>query len=562
MGIWTPGPGATAGADTFTGDETAEDTHGLGGNDTLNGNGGDDTLNGGEGDDTLDGGAGDDTLIGGQGSDTLIGGGGVDTLDGAGNGDTYIQTTDPFVDVISDSGGTSGDLIDYGFAGEAVTVQLSGYAMSGGTLIATFSGIEDVRGTHFNDVLVGNDGSNTITSLDGADWLVGNGGGDRFVLSVDEGVDRVFGGNSTTDTSPDTIDYSTAGEGVTVQLSGYATTRTGELLATFTGIERAVGTSFDDVLVGTAGNNTLEGGAGSDWVVGGAEDDTFLQTVDAGHVDRLFGESGADLIDYRNANVGVTVQLSGYATAGGQTIATFIGIEHVFGSAFDDALIGSDGSNTITGSLGSDWLVGAGGNDTFLLEGPGEGVDTIFGGTTSVDTGRDTINCTFSATQNGGVIVQLSGYVTSNDPAHTLIARISGIEDVIGSTGADALIGNAADNSLNGREGVDWLVGQGGADTFVYWNTSTGGDTIADFSQTQGDRIDISLIDADTIAAGSQNFAFTTTRTSNLPGQIVADISDTSTVLRFYTNADDVADMTLHIIHESGLVMIVTDFIL
>ena len=57
MGIWTPGPGPTAGDDVFVGDATSEIASGGAGNDTLNG------------------GAGNDTLIGGLGDDTLIGGG-------------------------------------------------------------------------------------------------------------------------------------------------------------------------------------------------------------------------------------------------------------------------------------------------------------------------------------------------------------------------------------------------------------------------------------------------------------------------------------------------------
>jgi Ca2+-binding RTX toxin-like protein len=46
MGVWSPGPGPTDGADVFTGDETNETADGGFGNDTLNGGGGDDTLDG------------------------------------------------------------------------------------------------------------------------------------------------------------------------------------------------------------------------------------------------------------------------------------------------------------------------------------------------------------------------------------------------------------------------------------------------------------------------------------------------------------------------------------
>jgi len=66
-GTWNPGPGATSGADIFTGDGTAELADGLAGNDTLSG------------------GAGNDILYGGNDGDTFVfnsalGGGNIDTI--------------------------------------------------------------------------------------------------------------------------------------------------------------------------------------------------------------------------------------------------------------------------------------------------------------------------------------------------------------------------------------------------------------------------------------------------------------------------------------------------
>jgi serralysin len=64
MGVWTPGPGATGGDDTYEGDATNETVDGLGGNDTLRGRGGGDTLTGGLGQDVFiyQAGAGADTI--------------------------------------------------------------------------------------------------------------------------------------------------------------------------------------------------------------------------------------------------------------------------------------------------------------------------------------------------------------------------------------------------------------------------------------------------------------------------------------------------------------------
>lgn len=55
MGVWNPGPAATAANDTFTGDASGEIADGLAGSDTLDGNGGNDTRSGGNGNDILRG---------------------------------------------------------------------------------------------------------------------------------------------------------------------------------------------------------------------------------------------------------------------------------------------------------------------------------------------------------------------------------------------------------------------------------------------------------------------------------------------------------------------------
>lgn len=70
-GNWNPGPGPSAGDDTFTG---------TGGNDAAIGKSGDDKLEGLGGNDLLVGGDGNDTLIGGQGADLIKGGDGDDLI--------------------------------------------------------------------------------------------------------------------------------------------------------------------------------------------------------------------------------------------------------------------------------------------------------------------------------------------------------------------------------------------------------------------------------------------------------------------------------------------------
>ncbi len=75
------------------------------------------------------------------------------------------------------------------------------------------------------------------------------------------------------------------------------------------------------------------------------------------------------------------------------------------------------------------------------------------------------------------------------------IARGCTIENAIGGSGHDTLIGNDADNRLTGGRGADQKRGGGGADTFVYNNaadsTPEQPDTLLDFTSGT-DKIDVS----------------------------------------------------------------------
>ncbi len=108
---WSPGPGATSGSDTYTGDANDNNgIHGLNGNDTMSGGDGDDELTGGSGGDTIYGDGGDDTCVGEDGADTIDPGPGVDQVyadyhpkgspQADGSRDTVINTADGDIDEI------------------------------------------------------------------------------------------------------------------------------------------------------------------------------------------------------------------------------------------------------------------------------------------------------------------------------------------------------------------------------------------------------------------------------------------------------------------------------
>jgi Ca2+-binding RTX toxin-like protein len=128
------------------------------------------------------------------------------------------------------------------------------------------------------------------------------------------------------------------------------------------GSNRLTGGSGDDRLIGRAGDDVLTGGSGNDVLRGGLGKDS------------LNGGSGRDLADYVDMKTAVQANLSTGLGAGGATGDTYLAIEDLAGSLFDDSLTGSNSSNMLFGLDGDDTLCGKGGADT--LSG-GDGTDVF-----------------------------------------------------------------------------------------------------------------------------------------------------------------------------------------
>jgi Ca2+-binding RTX toxin-like protein len=219
------------------------------------------------------------------------------------------------------------------------------------------------------------------------------------------------------------------------------------------------GTNSADSLYGTSGADTINGLGGDDTLKGG------------GGADRLDGGAGIDTAFYSDSDVGVTVNLSTGRGLGGTAEGdTFVNVENVFGSAFDDFIIGDDShGNTFTGLGGNDILKGGGGND--MLQGDegddtlkgGGGADTLIGGA-----GIDTAN--YGDAGHGYTVSLASGVAGTfiswpNDlPAWAVEDHLSGIENVTGTQYQDWLLGNAGVNVFHGGLGLDLLDGGAGAD--------------------------------------------------------------------------------------------------
>jgi Ca2+-binding RTX toxin-like protein len=140
------------GSDIIGADANNNELRGLNGNDFIYGRGGVDTLLGGDGNDVLDGGLGADVLIGGAGLDVA-----------------YFRDATTAVTSSLLSGGTSGEA-----AGD------------------TYSEIENIWGSNFDDVLTGDNNAGQVYGFEGNDNLSGLGGDDFFYGGV--GSDTITGG--------------------------------------------------------------------------------------------------------------------------------------------------------------------------------------------------------------------------------------------------------------------------------------------------------------------------------------------------------------------------------
>jgi Ca2+-binding RTX toxin-like protein len=351
---------------------------------------GDDSITGSNGNDTLDGFGGNDTVLGGNGNDSVGGGDGDDSLDG----------------------GAGTDRADYRQASDAVSVSLAiaGPQNTLGAGVDTLVNFEGLLGSEFDDTLVGASGNAIFETFFG---MAGN--------------DSIDGGVVT-----DTINYGDGNQieywldaqtGVNVNLElGIAQDGQGgeDTLANFSFV---IGTEFDDTMIGSNGS-LFEAFTGLDG------NDSF----DGGNL-----AASAARIAYNNSPEAVDVDLAaGTADDGWGSTDTFVNINFVNGSAFNDTIRGSDTTavgETFEARQGNDYIDGRGGNDAARYQ-----------------------NAT------GAVSVNLfTGRATGADGNDTLV----GIETVRGSNFDDSLTGDALANRLEGRTGNDTLVGGDGNDTIL-----------------------------------------------------------------------------------------------
>ena len=377
--------------DNIIGDAANNNLQGHDGNDILEGNAGNDVIEGGAGNDIIDGGAGDDTVNGNDGNDlftytladnttstdTYDGDAGLDRISFYFTAAEYTQAVkDDLQGFISFMTANADITSSIGAAYSFTEFNLDAsdieeiFVYEDGVLDESYftevdaaAGSTSTTGTTGNDVIQGNNQSETLNGLAGNDVIYGEAGADTIYGA--EGDDEIHGG-------------------------GWADLIFGD---------GGWGASYggNDLIYGDAGNDTVNGRAGDDTIYGGTGHD-LLKGQEGDDV--IYGEDGADTIygdiNFTDTHAGDDVL---YGGAGNDTINGFYGNDTIYGDDGNDLLRGQQGMDYIEGNLGADRLEGGdgmdrlyggaqndiieGGNDMDILRGD-EGFDKLYG-----DAGND-----------------------------------------------------------------------------------------------------------------------------------------------------------------------------
>jgi RTX toxins and related Ca2+-binding proteins len=389
---------------------------------------------------------------------------------------------------------------------------------NGVNLINGFNGDDVLVGLGGNDALSGNGGNDILDGGFGTDVMNGGEGSDLYLPGPPDPTtptgDSISDSGTANPNDIDTISYENATGPVIVDLylqdgnqsAGWAR----GLMAG--GIERVIGSAFDDTLIGTdfpesvndtaadileggdgddtlvglGGSDILQGGPGFDILVGGANGDianpgpgdTARFNARLADLDVFFPGDGSVLVAAPGGGVDQLFEI--------EFIGTLDGVFNIgsFGASSKDLQIGDDNGNPINGNNRDSLLYGRGGDDVIgggggrdRLEG-GDGDDTLDGGIGADVMVGEAGDDDFFVDDAGDQVVEKAG--EGYDTVRSTVSFSLGGQHIerlflmgnsaINGTGnnlANRLFGNGASNTLDGKGGADVMFGYGGNDNYV-----------------------------------------------------------------------------------------------
>jgi serralysin len=130
-----------------------------------------------------------------------------------------------------------------------------------------------------------------------------------------------------------------------------------------------------------------------------------------------------------------------------------------------------------------------------------------------------------------------------------MIATGDGADTVYGETGNDQIDAGNGNDMIVGGAGADELTGGLGADRFVYVATAdsapSGSDKIYDFNALEGDRIDLTMIDASTATPDDDAFVLAAAFHGIAGELVIANAADSSLLVSGDVDGDGLADIAI-----------------
>ena len=278
----------------------------------------------------------------------------------------------------------------------------------------------------------------------------------------------------------DTVTYASATAPVTVSLAIAAPQNTlGAGTDTLTSVEHLIGSAFNDKLTGNSTFNTLDGGAGNDSLNGAAGADTL---IGGSGNDSYFIDNKKDVVvekhnegtDHVSSSITYTlpVNVENLTLIGASALngtGNFLANKMV-GNSAANRFIGGAGFDLLDGSAGNDTLDGGAGKDTLI---GGAGKDIMIGGSGDDSYSVDNVSDVVTEDANAGTDL-VSSSVSYLLPINVENLTLTGTAALngTGNDQANVMVGNAANNQLNGGSGADILIGGRGNDSYIIDNAS------------------------------------------------------------------------------------------